>query len=187
MYLTTSKGAIMAERATTQSGGSEAGAFDLATFKPNPPNYQPSFKLEEQLRQDDRAGGQAADLSGAGTFVDNGWDRWHFMVVPGTPNVLTLQLQVADVITWWKRIEVYANLFGGFWFNIRTLGTSNDTRTATINLTPADAQSGTLRLDFWKAGFLNSGSYVTSQVLDVPSHLGNTVVFLCSRDNPSQP
>lgn len=61
------------------------------------------------------------------------------------------------------------------------------TRTATVDLSLADAQSGTIKLDFWKAGFLNSGSYVTSLVLDVPLHLGKTVVFLCTRDHPSQP
>jgi hypothetical protein len=94
---------------------------------------------------------------------------------------------VADVITWWKKIEVYASFFG-FWFNInRTLGTANDTRTASVDLTLADAQSGTLKLDFWKAGFVGTGSYITTQVLDVPAHLGKRIVFLCSRDHPSQP
>lgn len=68
------------------------------------PNYEPAYTLAEQLRQDDRA---EAQLAGMGTFVDNGWDRWHFLVTDGTPNQLTLQLQVADVITWCKRIEVH--------------------------------------------------------------------------------
>lgn len=159
------------------------GSFEIPS-EPAAPNYQPSYALEEQLRNDDRVDAQ---LEGSGTFVDNGWDRWHWLVVPGTPGILTLQLQVADIITWWKKIEVYASLFG-FWFSInRPLGTVNDTRVATTDLTPTDAQSGTLKLDFWKAGFLNTGSYVATQVLDVPSHLGKRVVFLCSRDHPSQP
>jgi hypothetical protein len=178
---------IMTERDEAQSGRSEPEAFNLSAFTPNDPSYQPSYRLEEQLRNDDRGDAQA-ELQGSGTFVDNGWDRWHFMVVPGTlgPNVLTLQLQVADIITWWKRIEVASNLFGS-WFSIRTIGTVNDNRTAAVDLTIADAQSGTIRLEFWKAGFLGSGSYVTTQVLDVPSHLGKRVVFLCTRDHPSQP
>jgi hypothetical protein len=170
------QGAIMS--VTPASGSS----FKLPS-EAAPPDYQPTFTLEEQLRNDDRVAG----LEGQGTFVDNGWDRWHWLVLPGdNPNVLTLQLQVADVISWWKRIEVSASLFGS-WFNIRRIGTANDTRSATTNLTIADAQSGTLKLDFWKAGFLGSGSYVATQVIDVPSHLGKTLVFLCSRDHPSQP
>ncbi|MFF5297234.1 hypothetical protein [Paractinoplanes globisporus] len=127
-----------------------------------------------------------AALQGSGTFVDNGWDRWHYLVLPGAPGVLTLQLQIADVITWWKRIEVHASFFG-YWFPIRRLETANGTKTASVDLTAADAQSGTLKLDFWKAGFLGVPSYITTQVLDVECHLGKTVVFLCSRDNPSQP
>jgi hypothetical protein len=147
-----------------------------------PANYIPSYSLSEQLRQDDRV---EAELVGQGTFVDNGWDRWHYMVTPGTPNVLTLQLQVADVITWWKRIEIYTSYFG-FWFHLRTLGTVNDTRSATTDFSAFDAL-GTLKLEFWKAGFLNTGSYITTLVLDVPSHIGKRIIFLCSRDHPSQP
>jgi hypothetical protein len=161
----------------------EAAEFisEDSNFEPAADNYTPSYPLSEQLRQDDRL---EAELAGQGTFVDNGWDRWHWIVVPGTPNVLTLQLQVADIITWWKKIEVYTSYFG-FWFSLRTLGTVNDSRTATTDLTAFDAS--TLKLDFWKAGFLNTGSFITSMVLDVPSHLGKKVIFLCSRDNPSQP
>jgi hypothetical protein len=147
--------------------------IDLVSFQPAAPNYQLNPRLEQQLRQDDRSGVQQ-ELQGSGTFV------------PGTPNVLTIQLQVADHITWWKKIEVSTSFFG-FWFWIRTLGTVNDSRVASVDLTTADAQSGVIKLDFWKAGFLNSGSYVTTMVLDVASHLGSKVVFLCSRDHPSQP
>ncbi|GID32483.1 hypothetical protein [Paractinoplanes brasiliensis] len=128
----------------------------------------------------------APRLTGNGTFVDNGWDRWHYLVLPGKPGTLTLRLQVADMITWWKRIEVHTEFFG-HWFWIRRLETANDTKSASVDLTLADAQSGTLKLDFWKAGLFNSGSYVTTQVLDVEAHLGHTVAFLCSRDHFSQP
>ena len=37
-----------------------------------------------------------AQLEGAGTFIDNGWDRRHWVVFPGTPGILTLTLQVAE-------------------------------------------------------------------------------------------
>ena len=164
----------------------QSGAFDLASFKPSVPNYQPTRSVSDQLRNDDRADDELAEFDGT-TIVDDGWNRWHLIVTSGTPNFLTLQLQVADVITWWKGIEIHASLFGS-WFSInKHLGTVNDTRTATINLSPADAQSSTLKLDFWKAGFLNTGSYLFTQILDVPSNLGKTYIYLCSRDHPSQP
>jgi hypothetical protein len=50
-----------------------------------------------------------------------------------------------------------------------------------------DVVDPTPSIDFWKAGFLNSGSYVFTQILDMPSSLGKTVTYLCSRDNPGQP
>jgi hypothetical protein len=139
--------------------------------------------LPEAVRHDERT---ETELSGGGLFVDNGWDRWSYLVADGRPGLLTLQLVQEPPLTWWKKIEVHTSFFGS-WFWIRTLGVANDTRVATLTLSPAEAQSGTLKLDFWKAGFLNSGSYVTSLVLDVPSQLGTTVQFHCTRDNPSQP
>jgi hypothetical protein len=77
-------------------------------------------------------------------------------------------------------------LFGN-WFRIRTLGTVDDQKFATTDLTAASARSSTLRLEFWKAGFLNSGSYIATEVIDVQAHLGKVLQFLCSRDHPSQP
>jgi hypothetical protein len=65
----------------------------------------PSYTLEEQLQNDNRA---AAQLEGLGTFVDNGWDRWHYLVTDGLPNQLTIRLTVAEHITWWKKIEIDA-------------------------------------------------------------------------------
>jgi hypothetical protein len=89
--------------------------------------------------------------------------------------VLILQLVQAPPLTWSKKIEISTPFFGT-WFWIRTLGVANeDVRTPTVNLTAADTQSGNLKLDFWKAGFLNTDSYVTTHVLDVPSHLGKTI------------
>jgi hypothetical protein len=156
---------------------------DLKDFKPAEPNYEPSLPLELRVRESNGAAREdVAELAvgSSGTFVDNGTDRWHFLVVPGTPNVLTLQLQVADNITWWKQIQVAASFFGS-WYNIRTLETKNDKRVATVDLTPADAQSGTLKLDFWKGGFLGLGAQIITLLLDVPSNLGNKVIYLCDR------
>jgi hypothetical protein len=154
---------------------------------PHPTDIEaPAFvtsSLQEAVRHDERG---KSELTGGGLFVDNGWDRWAYLVGPGQPGLLTLQLVQAPPLTWWKKIEIYTSFFGN-WFWIRTLGVANDTRVATLTLTPAEAQGGTLKLDFWKAGFLNSGSYVTSLVLDVPSQLGTTVQFHCTRDNPGQP
>ncbi|MDP4511731.1 hypothetical protein [Nonomuraea turcica] len=159
-------------------------AFEISD-KPEPANYAAPVTLADQLRYDDRV---EAQLEGMGTFVDNGWDRWHWLITPGAkgPGVLTLQLTMAQHLTWWKRIEVSTSLFGS-WFNIRTLSVANDTKTATVDLTPIDAQSGTLKLDFWKAGPLGFASYVTTLIIDVPTHLGKNVQFLCSRDHFSQP
>ncbi|WP_327085609.1 hypothetical protein OIE66_25040 [Nonomuraea sp. NBC_01738] len=155
--------------------------------KPEPANYAAAVSLEERLRDDNR-GELDPQLEGSGTFVDNGWDRWHWLISPGSkgPGVLTLQLTMAQHLTWWKRIEVSTSLFGS-WFNIRRLETANSTKTATVDLTAIDAQSGTLKLDFWKAGPFNIGSYVATLVIDVPSHLGKNVQFLCSRDSYTQP
>jgi hypothetical protein len=154
----------------------------VVEIRPAEANYEPSYSLGEELRVDSQRRSALAALApgASGTFVDNGTDRWHFLVVSGTPGILTVQLQVSDEVIWWKHIEIYANFFGS-WFNIRTLGTHDDQRTATTDLSPADAQSGTLKLDFWRAGFLNFGAFVTSQVLDVTSNLGNKVIYLCDR------
>ena len=171
-----------------------------------PPRYATTSSLEEQLASDERDAADvqavqarfstptgpnapSAQLVGAGTFIDNGWDRWHYIVDEenGIPDRVVIQLQVAPIISWWKRIEIQALLFGRIWFNIRTLGTSNDTRVATTDITPAAARSDTLQLEFWKAGFLNSGSYLHTEAINVQEHLGKMVVFLCDRDHPSQP
>jgi len=173
------------------------------------PNYVAPTSLEEQLARDDREARDAssagyrrqfsvpgtstpptsAQLTGAGTFIDNGWDRWHYIVDEenGIPGQIVIQLQVSQIITWWKRIEIQALIFGRIWWNIRTLGTSNDTRVATTDITPAAARSDVLQLEFWKAGFLNSGSYLHTEAINVQEHLGKMIVFICDRDHPSQP
>jgi hypothetical protein len=85
--------------------------------------------------------------------VDNGWDRWFMLVMPGDrPDALTLQPQFADNITWWKHLEVYASVMGVF-LHITTLATANETRSSTVDITAADApMTGVLKLDFWKVG-----------------------------------
>lgn len=87
-------------------------AFELP--EPAPSNYHPNYTLAEQLQYDARAQGQLTDEQTAALMpssftriVDNGWDRWFMLVLPGDrPDALTLQLQVTDIITWWKKIEV---------------------------------------------------------------------------------
>lgn len=152
------------------------------------PSYRPTFSLAEQLQNDQR--GPEAQLMPPSqeTIIDNGWDRWHLMVMPGeNPDRMTLQLLVADHITWWKKIEVKVSFFNTL-FTIRTLGTQDDDKDAAVDLRVSDAPgSGVLHLDFWKAGFLGFGSFVFSHTLHLPSYLGNRVVYLCSRDHPSQP
>jgi hypothetical protein len=158
---------------------------ESSALKVEPPHYSESGSFEEQLARDDRA---SAQLAGSGTFLDNGWDRWHYLVDEdnGIPGRVVIQLQVGPLITWWKRIEIQSLLFGNWW-GLRRLGTSNDTRIATTDITPAAARSDVLRLEFWKAGFLNSGSYLHTEVISVSAHLGKVLVFLCDRDGPGQP
>ncbi|GGP18219.1 hypothetical protein LDL08_44485 [Nonomuraea glycinis] len=146
-----------------------------------PRNYQATLPMAEQLAHDDRA---QAQLIGAGTFLDNGWDRWHYVVDEdnGTPGQITLQLQVAQQISWWKKIEISAIIPGHSWPLIRTIGTSGNTRVATTDITRSAAFGETLELKFWKAGFLNTASYLDTMQLGVESHLGKVVVFICDRD-----
>jgi hypothetical protein len=153
-------------------------------FKPAEPEYGPSLTVSQRIREEGlasrRAGAPELAVGDSGTFVDNGTDRWHYLVIPGTPGVLTIQLQVSDQVTWWKQIVISASYFGS-WYQIRTLETKDDYRTATVDLTPADAQSGTLKLEFWKGGFLGFGAYITTLLLDVPSNLGNKIIYFCDR------
>jgi hypothetical protein len=153
-------------------------AFDIATFTPSAPNYQPS-SLEEQLRYDDRF--EAANLvpPSQSTIVDNGTDKWEMKITSGKPGELTLQLEVPEYINWWKTIVIYYNAFG-YWHYLGTLGTKNAKKSASLDFNATSAHSGTFKLDFWKAGFLGTGSWVHAEVIDVPSHLGNTVTFVCS-------
>lgn len=169
-------------------------AFELP--EPAPSDYHPNYTLAEQLQYDARAQGQLTDEQSAALMpasftriLDNGWDRWFMLVMPGNrPDALTLQLQVTNNITWWKRIEVYASAFGIIYPHITTLATSDDTRVATVDITAADSpMNSVLKLDFWKAGVFNSGSFVFSQGLYLPSYIGNKIVYLCNRDNPGQP
>jgi hypothetical protein len=153
--------------------------------EPPEPNYLPVPTLEDSLRADAQTRFEA-QLEGAGTFLDDGTNRWHWVVFPGNPGVLTITLQASDIITWWKRVEISASFFG-HWFPIRRLETANQTRVSSIDLNAASSQSGTVKLDFWKAGFLNSGSWVHAEVLDIPAHLGQTILILCSRDSWTQP
>lgn len=164
--------------------------------EPAPSDYHPNYTLAEQLQYDARADGQLTDEQTAAlvapsftAIVDNGWDRWFMLVLPGDqPDRLTLQLQVTDDITWWKKIEVKASFFGVFININKPLVTSGNTKVSTVDITAADSpMTGVLQLDFWKAGFLNTGSYVFSQILYLPSYIGNKVVYLCNRDSPSQP
>ena len=168
---------------------------DFELPEPAPSNYHPNYTLAEQLQYDARAQGQLTDEQTAALMpssftriVDNGWVRWFMLVLPGDrPDALTLQLQVTDIITWWKKIEVYASVFGVS-LNIRTLATANDTRVATVDITAADSpMTGFLKLDFWKAGPLGIGSFVFSHGLYLPSYMGNKVVYLCNRDSFTQP
>ena len=151
---------------------------DDVEFEPAEPRYAPSLPLEEQLRLDEPSG--LAELAGQGTFVDNGTDRWHWMVVDGRPGILTLQLQVPSEITWYKNIHIAASFFGS-WYKIRELMTKGENTVSAVDLTQQDAQSGTLKLDFWRCGFLGFGAYVTTMLLDVPTHIGKRVIFLCDR------
>jgi hypothetical protein len=169
-------------------------AFELP--EPAPSNYHPNYTLAEQLQHDARAKGQLTDEQTAALapssftrILDNGWDRWFMLVMPGNrPDALTLQLQVTSNITWWKRIEIYGSAFGITFPHITTLATSDGTRVSTVDLTVADSpMSSVLRLEFWKAGLLNSGSFVFLQNLRLSSYIGNKVVYLCNRDNPGQP
>jgi hypothetical protein len=169
-------------------------AFELP--EPAPSDYHPNYTLAEQLRNDART---EAHLTGEQTaalmptsftrIVDNGWDRWFMLVMPGDrPDALTLQLQVTEAITWRKSIEVYASLFGVFININKPLVTSDGTRVATVDITATDSPlSGVLQLEFWKAGFLGIGHHLFSQVLSLPSYMGNKVVYLCNRDSPDQP
>jgi hypothetical protein len=118
--------------------------------------------------------------------VDNGWDRWFMLVMPGDrPDALTLQPQVADNITWWKHLEVYASVMGVF-LHITTLATANETRSSTVDITATDApMTDVLKLDFWKVGPFGVGSFVFSLGLYLPSYIGNKTVYLCNRDSYS--
>ncbi|GAA1839301.1 hypothetical protein GCM10009836_17970 [Pseudonocardia ailaonensis] len=153
--------------------------FDVAAA-----DFRPGLPVAQRIREDasaaQLAGTAAIAVGSSGTFVDNGTDRWHYLIQPGTPNVLSIQLQVSDTVTWWKQIEVSASYFGS-WFPIRTLETKDDKRVATVDLTPTDAQSGTLKLEFWRAGVLGFGVRVITLLVDVPSNLGNKIVYLCDR------
>jgi len=102
------------------------------------------------------------------------------MVVPGTPGVLTIQLMVSENVTWWKAIEISASFFGS-WYPIRHLETKNGNRSSAVDLTPADAQSNTLKLDFWRGGILGFGAHIFTYLVDVPSNMGNRIIFLCDR------
>lgn len=162
-----------------------AGAGEFTVPEPAEPNYVSSLTLEEQLRQPPPA---EARLTGSGTLLDDGWDRWHWLVTPGTPGLLTLQLQVASHITWWKKIELKVSAFGHEFSINRPLGTVNDTKVATLDLRAEDvAFSDIMKLEFWKAGPLGWPQFVTSQMLHVPSNLGRRIIYLCTRDHPSQP
>jgi len=152
-------------------------------FKPAEPVYGPSLTLAQRIREDAQAASRedvTLAAGASGTFVDNGTDRWHFIVVPGTPNVFTIQLQVSENVTWWKQIVISASFFGS-WYEIRTLETKDNYRAAAVDLTSADAQSGTLKLDFWKGGFLGFGAHIITLLVDVPSNLGNKIIYLCDR------
>jgi hypothetical protein len=119
-------------------------AFELP--EPAPSNYHPNYTLAEQLQHDARAKGQLTDEQTAALapssftrILDNGWDRWFMLVMPGNrPDALTLQLQVTSNITWWKRIEIYGSAFGITFPHITTLATSDGTRVSTVDLTVAD-------------------------------------------------
>src|SRR5712671_5731806 len=92
-------------------------AFELPGAAPS--DYHPSYTLAEQLQYDARTQDQFAEQHAAALMppsftriVDNGWDRWFMLVMPGDrPDALTLQLQVTSNITWWKRIEIYGSAF----------------------------------------------------------------------------
>jgi hypothetical protein len=160
-----------------------ATSDEFTVPEPAEPNYAPSPTLEEQLRQ-----ASAAALTGAGTLLDDGWNRWHWLVTPGRPGLLTVQLQVADHITWWKKIELKASFFGQNFSIARPLVTQDNNKVAAIDLRAEEiAPADVLTLEFSKAGVVNTYSYLFSQQLHVPAHVGQRIIYMCTRDNPSQP
>src|SRR5262245_13345034 len=100
-----------------------------------PPNPIPSYSLEDELELDERtpadfeARAGVSRLTGTGVLVDNGWDRWFWNVDDaGQPDVLTIQLMVAEHITWWKKIDIAVLNWFGSWQTIRSISTINATK-----------------------------------------------------------
>src|SRR5688500_1679769 len=120
------------------------------------PNYSPSFSLPELLSRDDRA---TDELTDSGTFVDNGWDRWHYLVDEenGIADKLIIQPQVPDHISWWKKLEIFSFTTFGTRDHIRTLMAWNKSRVATTDLTLGDGAP--LQVECWNAGPFGVGSY----------------------------
>ena len=110
------------------------------------------------------------------TFINDATNEWSYSIEAGTPNMLTLQLEASPRVTWWKQIVVYASLFGN-WHWIRTLETKDYQRVRAVNLRPEDAQSGTLKLDFWRGGIAGLGAYITTLLIDAPTNLGNKLIY----------
>jgi hypothetical protein len=161
--------------------------------EPAEPNYAPSYTVEEQLARPERPTEGVELFAAPPLFTpiwDDGWNRWLLAVLPGQPGVCTIQLQVSGPpetdITWWKKINIHSQFFGQWW-HIRSLTTQDAIKSNATDLTPDVSPGGTLKLDFWKAGFLGIGTYIFTQYLHLPTYVGNRVIYLCNKDHPNQP
>lgn len=97
-----------------------------------------------------------AGLTGGGTLYDDGESAIDYEVhdIPDEA-VMKFRLALGSGLQEWKTLPIYSYISGN-WAKVTELGVSNNHRVSSVNL-GAGHLTESIKLDFWRKGFLVSG------------------------------
>ena len=127
--------------------------------------------------------GPTGALAGNGNIIDNNVDEIAFRVEDSdASNKLAIVLRMDEHITWWKSLELFVRVKGGLVpVSLRKLETKNQNKEASVDIFDYEV-TDQLELQFWKAGFVGLGAFVTGITIDSWANLGKKITFTWVRD-----
>jgi hypothetical protein len=125
--------------------------------------------------------GEGGRLQGNGMIRDEPGDRLAYEV-QGVDAGKKIQfgLKAADNITWWKSLDLYVLVNGG-WIHSKRAETKDDNRYAQVDFFENE-QTDQFKLEFWKGGVIGFGAKSAELVLDGTANEGSKIIFTWVED-----
>ena len=137
--------------------------------------------MEVQSRSRVRKPGALQRIAGSGVIVDEPGARITYRVeTADAENKIQFVLETVGNIKAWKSLDLFVNVNGQFVHSKRT-ETNGAKHTAEVDYFD-DEMTDAFKIEFWKAGFLGFGAYVTSLIMDSYENLGSRIIFSWERD-----